>query len=450
MTTSPQKQQNRSSEHGNTAVRGVVYAVIGLAVVALVVVLGHRGGTALESQRIEVERLREKRLEKEHKTERESLRSQLLEQGRTNQTQRSNLLSVIESSATLLSKATNELRRLELGLGSNGIAHAELLRSLDVQSKRVVALEEQKARLEETNDVLKKSVETLQTNPQRVTGDLELPRRGAQPVVELTNSSRASSAGKLDPLSVGFTNSFGMRFVRVSTGRSEESVLFSVWETRVGDWRRYWATDEGKARGKEWQSPGFEQGEDHPVVNVSWDDSVAFCEWLTKEERKSGKIGLKSKYRLPTDVEWSWAVGLKDEVGKTPGEKSGKIKDVYPWGTEWPPPKGAGNFADESAGKVYGKNWGIIKGYDDGYAQTSPVGAFKANEMGLFDMSGNVWEWCEDWYNAGETARVLRGGSWSLNEPAFLLSSFRYYFAPDFRNYFNGFRVVLSDDEFSR
>ena len=245
-------------------------------------------------------------------------------------------------------------------------------------------------------------------------------------------------------------NSLGMRFVRVSTGRSGENVLFSQWETRVGDWRRYWPTDEGKARGKDWQSPGFEQGEDHPVVGVSWDDAVAFCEWLTKEERKIGKIRPTAKYRLPTDAEWSWVVGLGEEVGKTPQEKDGKIKNVYPWGTEWPPPKGAGNFADESAGKVYGEKWGIIKGYDDGYAQTSPVGSYTANAYGLYDMSGNVWEWCEDWYNARENARVLRGGSWFSNVPAYLLSSYRYYCTPGSRYYYYGFRVVLSDVGFSR
>ena len=227
-------------------------------------------------------------------------------------------------------------------------------------------------------------------------------------------------------------NSLGMRFVRVSTGRSGENVLFSQWETRVGDWRRYWATDEGKARGKDWQSPGFEQGEDHPVVGVSWDDAVAFCEWLTKEERKIGKIRPTAKYRLPTDAEWSWVVGLGEEVGKTPQEKDGKIKNVYPWGTEWPPPKGAGKIGREPG------------------SGTAPVGSYTANAYGLFDMAGNVWEWCQDWYNAAETARVLRGGSWYYDAPAYLLSSFRFSLTPDLRFNYYGFRVVLSDDEFSR
>ena len=225
-----------------------------------------------------------------------------------------------------------------------------------------------------------------------------------------------------------FKNTMGMPFVAVPPGSSGSKIQMCQWETRVADFRTFSEatqrvvpdeldTWDGKAwtkRKGSWQSPGFEQGEDHPVVGVSWEDAVAFCSWLTKEERGSGKIRSTAKYRLPTDSEWSWAVGLGEDVGKTPQEKHGKVKDVYPWGTEWPPPKGAGNFADESAGKVYGEKWGIIKGYDDGYAQTSPVGAFKANALGLFDMAGNVWEWCDDWYNAEKNARVLRGGSWAF------------------------------------
>ena len=116
------------------------------------------------------------------------------------------------------------------------------------------------------------------------------------------------------------------------------------------------------------------------------------------------------------------------------------FKDVYPWGSEWPPPSISGNFADASFKAAGG--W-EIPGYSDGYATTSPVGSFLANRQGLYDLAGNVWEWCDDWFDHEEKARVLRGGSWYFGVPGLLLSSCRNYFAPDNRNNNIGFRVVL-------
>jgi formylglycine-generating enzyme required for sulfatase activity len=153
--------------------------------------------------------------------------------------------------------------------------------------------------------------------------------------------------------------------------------------------------------------------------------------WLTKKEMAEGKIKAGQKYRLPTDAEWSVAVGLGKEKGNTPQEKSLGIKDVYPWGKEWPPPKGAGNYDEDF--KV------------DKFDYTSPVGSFAANKLGLHDMGGNVYEWCEDWYDpAAKAYRVLRGASWLDYAPILLLSSFRVSITPDYRyNLFIGFRCVL-------
>ena len=179
-------------------------------------------------------------------------------------------------------------------------------------------------------------------------------------------------------------------------------MLFCVWETRVEDYETY-----ARAEGREWEKPFFEQGPTHPAVNVSWEDAKAFCEWLTKTEREKGLIGSTQSYRLPRDLEWSVAVGLNEPKAGTPREKSAKTPDVYPWGTQWPPPKGAWNYAPSLS--------------VDSFSVTSPVGSFAENRHGLFDLGGNVWEWCDDWYDPKQECRVLRGGSWCNDYPRVLL-----------------------------
>ena len=167
---------------------------------------------------------------------------------------------------------------------------------------------------------------------------------------------------------------------------------------------------------------------------------------MTDKERALGSLGDQQRYRLPTDAEWSLAVGLGAEQGATPEEKDGKIPGVYPWGTLWPPPPGSGNYADETARSHFSRPdilVGWIAGYTDGYVETSPVGAFNANRYGLYDMGGNVWQWCEDWYGAAQVNPVLRGGSWHLGTQRGLLSSFRYAAAPELRLSYAGFRCVL-------
>jgi hypothetical protein len=218
-----------------------------------------------------------------------------------------------------------------------------------------------------------------------------------------------------------FINTLGMKFVPVAGTH----VQFCIWETRVKDYAAYAAAN--AEVDASWKSPGFTQADTHPVVNVSWEDANAFCAWLTKKELAEGKIKAGQKYRLPTDTEWSVAVGLGKEKGNTPEEKDSGIKDVYPWGKEWPPPKGAGNY-DGSLNV-------------DKFDRTAPVGSFSANQFGLHDMGGNVWEWCEDKYS---TSRVLRGASWYIiGTPDFLLSSFRFLISPVRRNFDFGFRCVL-------
>jgi serine/threonine protein kinase len=211
-------------------------------------------------------------------------------------------------------------------------------------------------------------------------------------------------------LAASLTDSQGMKYapVPITGGPSAgKVVLFSIWETRVQDYAAF--ANENPGTDTSWRSPGFAQGNDHPVVNVSWHDAVAFSAWKTKKERAAGRIGPRDVIRLPTDHEWSCAVGIGDREKATdsPQAKDEKIKGVYPWGNNWPPPKGVANLRS---------SLGL-----DNFPNTSPVGSFPANALGLFDLSGNVWEWLQDQWSS--TSRVLRGGSWSVGHGDALLSS---------------------------
>ena len=229
---------------------------------------------------------------------------------------------------------------------------------------------------------------------------------------------------------VGPANSLGQRFAPVG------DVDFCVWLTRVQDFEVF--AKAVSLKSSSWRSPGFVQGPDHPVVNVTWAEAIAFCKWLTDVEHKDGSLPSNQFYRLPTDLEWSKAVGLPDETGKTPEARDMGIPEVYPWGTGWPPPPGAGNYTGEETGSDV-----AIKGYDDGFAWTSPVGSFKPNKYGLYDMGGNVWQWCMDNWNTESKAKVLRGASWYNGALKLsLLSSCRVHAAPDSSTDNYGFRIV--------
>ncbi len=141
-------------------------------------------------------------------------------------------------------------------------------------------------------------------------------------------------------------------------------------------------------------------------------------------------------------MEWSKAVGLPEETGRTPYDRDVGVRDVYPWGNKWPPPKGAGNYNGQETGSDVS-----IKDYDDGYVFTSPVGSFAANKYGLYDMGGNAWEWCMDWLNGEQKQKVLRGASWYSGDLQLtLLSSCRWQSAPDISSDDYGFRCVIATD----
>lgn len=212
------------------------------------------------------------------------------------------------------------------------------------------------------------------------------------PPVKPVQEAKAIPAVKTPPSDAKqWKNSLGMDFVVVKGVPG----LVCVHETRVQDYR-----DFVKETELSW-APVAGQGDDHPAVNVSWSQARDFCAWLTAKERKAGTLGPAQSYRLPTDAEWSAAVGLDKEKGATPAERGKNApKDQAPWGEakDAPPPKGVGN---------YGPGAG-----SDPFPGTAPVKSFKPNAAGLYDLGGNAWEWCEDSFSTSTGVYVLRGGSW--------------------------------------
>ena len=213
-----------------------------------------------------------------------------------------------------------------------------------------------------------------------------------------------------------FANSLEMSFLPVSG-----SVLLSRYETRIRDFDAF-VSDGVKGV----PEPSFLQNGDHPVVNVSWEDAQRFCIWLTATERKSGVISGDQRYRLPTEEEWLQAAGVESFAGQDFVESR---ELIFCWGESWPPPAAVGNF---------GAELGV-----DEFDATSPVGSFRANENGFFDLSGNVWEWCADTFEGATDIRVLKGGSWRMREPSRLALNRRIGNACGLRLPTYGFRVAL-------
>jgi len=191
-----------------------------------------------------------------------------------------------------------------------------------------------------------------------------------------------------------------------------------------------------KADGVSWRKASFDQKGDHPVVQVSWNDAKAFCDWLSK---KSGKTVV-----LPTEAQWEYAC------------RAG-TKTAYPWGDNPDNGKGWANCADQSLKKKLLNapgGWTFFN-WDDGFVFTSPVGSFKANAFGLYDMNGSAVQWCQDRYGDYEkgaatdptgadtgSLRVLRGGSW-VDLPADCRSASRNWGGPVSRIDNGGFRVAV-------
>ena len=229
-----------------------------------------------------------------------------------------------------------------------------------------------------------------------------------------------ANAGKCDddekPARTVRLDGFWMGKTEVTVGQFKRFVNDSGYRTEAEKSKRCWVFD-GKWKqktGANWRTPGFQQGANHPVACVSWNDSNAFALWL------SGKTG--QSFRLPSEAQWEYACRAGGK-SVTYGTGNGRLSS------------GNANYKNNNRG-------------------TTAVGRYQANSLGLKDMSGNVWEWVADKYtgyqNVGTTNpafngsgsfRVFRGGSWN-NPSRSLRCSDRYSGAPSGGNGGLGFRLL--------
>jgi formylglycine-generating enzyme len=195
---------------------------------------------------------------------------------------------------------------------------------------------------------------------------------------------------------------------------------------------------EGRKPQFNWLNTGFTQSEDHPVINVTWNDAVAFCQWLSRKEGKT--------YRLPTEAQWEYACRAQTATRYHNGDDPAALPEVA-------------NTLDAKGRTTFPHVQELAFLPGDKPSFTMPVGGKNPNQFGLHDMHGNIWEWCADWYGAdyyskspvddptGPDAggqRVRRGGAWN-SFPLWARASFRNWNTPQSRCVNLGFRVVREE-----
>ena len=210
-------------------------------------------------------------------------------------------------------------------------------------------------------------------------------------------------------------------FIRETGYRTDADKKGEAWIfNKDGKWK--------ETSGHNWENPGYSQTGPHPVAAVSWNDAKAFINWLSKKSDQT--------FALPTEAQWEYAAR-----GGTTGMRL--------WGRDDENACSYANIADK------GNNWNNAFPCSDGYEFTAPVGSFRSNPFGLYDMLGNLWEWCEDVYDkngyskhagknpvitSGGSSRVIRGGSWDI-APRGGRAALRGWYDPNLASSYIGFRL---------
>ncbi len=225
-------------------------------------------------------------------------------------------------------------------------------------------------------------------------------------VPEMNRSTAEGWFGDEVPVHPVTIQAFYMDIHEVSNARFREFVNATGYKAQ-GSWEKY------AERGRE----------DHPVVNVTWNDAAAYAEWAGK--------------RLPTEAEWEYAAS------------GGAENWWFPWGNEPDPSKANYRFKGESFLAGLWRILGLRK------MGTKPVGTYPPNGFGLYDMAGNAAEWTADYYRPypgalkkdfDDTKKVVRGGSWGTPNAVFLRITYRSGFNPSSFSRTRGFRCVKSKD----
>ena len=250
-------------------------------------------------------------------------------------------------------------------------------------------------------------------------------------------------AGGVPEHDVEFEAPFGLSKYEVTRGQFARFVQSTGYGTEGerDQGCRTWADGWERDSYRTWKHPGFSQTDSHPAVCVSWDDAVAYTQWLSDE---TGKL-----YRLPSDAEWEYAARAGSAANFRYEDDQSKLCNT-------------GNVADRTVQQRY-LSWSIVADCFDNYVHTAPVGQFRANDFGLSDMHGNVREWVQDcrnlnyenmppdgsaWMSGDCRVRAQRGFSWAEGpQPYFpdIRFSNRGTLIPTFHSIYTGFRVAVEN-----